>query len=113
MGLGRLKPVRRFDIWLVELDPTIGFEIQKTRPCVVVSPEEMNRTYRTVVVAPMTTSRLKFATRANIFFAERDGQVALDQIRAIDRSRLIRRLGTADQTATEDILDKLQRMFSP
>jgi mRNA interferase MazF len=106
------KSVNRFEIWLVELDPTVGSEIRKTRPCVIVSPEEMNRTYRTVVVAPMTTSLRKFRTRANIFFAERDGQVALDQIRAVDRSRLIRRLGVADAGATAEIINKLAAMFA-
>ncbi|MBF0152564.1 MAG: type II toxin-antitoxin system PemK/MazF family toxin [Magnetococcales bacterium] len=104
--------VKRFDVYLVQLDPTQGCEMQKTRPCVIVSPNEMNQ-LQTVIVAPMT-STIKFAPwRVQIKFRERAGNVALDQIRAIDRSRLLQHLGRLNKTASASILDILQEMFSP
>src|ERR1035438_1247344 len=86
---------RRDEVWLVSLDPTQGSEIQKTRPCLVVSPNEANEYLRTVIIAPMTTTERPYPTRIGITFQSRRGQVALDQIRAVDRQRLVRKLGTA------------------
>ena len=87
------RPPRRDEVWLVSLDPTQGAEIQKTRPCLIVSPDEMNEHLRTVIIAPMTTVMRSYPTRAPIRFKGKDGQIVLDQLRAIDRQRLVRKLG--------------------
>ncbi len=84
--------VKRFDVFRVILDPTIGSEIRKTRPCVVVSPDELNRHIRTVIIAPMTTKGISYATRIPYKFKGKRGQIALDQLRAVDKSRLSSRL---------------------
>lgn len=86
------RPPRRDEVWL-SLDPTQGAEIQKTRPCLIVSPDEMNQHLRTVIVAPMTTVVRSYPTRVPIRFKGKDGQIVLDQLRAIDRQRLVRKLG--------------------
>ena len=103
---------RRFDIWLVSLDPTEGSEIRKTRPCLVVSPDEMNNWLRTVIVAPMTTAERSYPTRVPIAFARKNGQVALDQIRTIDKSRLARRLGKSDEATARAVCATLGEMFA-
>ncbi|MBN1946024.1 MAG: type II toxin-antitoxin system PemK/MazF family toxin [Bradymonadales bacterium] len=105
--------VRRFEVYLVNLDPTVGSEIRKSRPCVVVSPDEMNRHIRTVIIAPMTTGGRPYPTRVAIRFDGKDGQVVLDQIRTVDKARLVRRLGTLDPHPSLQILDLLKEMFSP
>ncbi len=104
--------VRRFDVWLIGLDPTQGSEIRKTRPCVVVSPDEMNRHVRTVIIAPMTSARRGYPTRVDITFQRRKGQVVLDQIRAVDKSRLVRKLGRLPEARARDVADVLVEMFS-
>jgi len=104
--------VARFEVWLVRLDPSHGSEIRKTRPCLVVSPDEMNAWLRTVIVAPMTTSLRNYPTRVTIDFDGKSGQVALDQLRAMDRSRLVKRLGRAPQQASIAVCDTLVEMFS-
>lgn len=104
---------RRFDVYLVTLYPTVGSEIQKARPCVVISPDEMNRLLRTVIVAPMTSRRRAFPFRVVCRFRGKSGDVVLDQIRAVDTSRLARRLGTLDQATSQALLDVLREMFSP
>jgi len=104
--------VKRFDVYLVNLDPTVGFEIQKTRPCLVVSPDEMNRNIRTVIIAPMTSANKDYPTRISCKFKKKQGQIVLDQIRTIDKTRLIKRLGTIDSTAQLDVVSILQRMFA-
>ena len=93
--------VRRFDVCLVNLDPTLGSEIRKTRPCVVVSPDEMNAHVRTVIIAPMISARRAYPTRVNIAFEGRKRQVALDQIRTVDKSRLVTRLGRLSRARAE------------
>lgn len=103
---------RRDEIWLVSLDPTQGSEIQKTRPCLVVSPNEANEYLRTVIIAPMTTTRRRYPTRVRITFQSQRGQVALDQIRAVDRDRLIRKLGTAPIKAGQEVSSVLVEMFT-
>ncbi len=105
--------VIRFDVYLVTLDPTIGSEIQKTRPCLVISPDEMNRHIRTVIVAPMTTLGRSYPTRISCRFKGKQGQVVLDQIRTVDRARLVKRLGKLDKRATAKVLDILREMFAP
>ena len=104
--------VARFDIVLVSLDPTVGSEIKKTRPCLVISPDEMNRHIRTVIVAPMTTTLRAYPTRVPIRFRRRNGEVALDQIRTIDKSRIVRRLGTAEKEVAAKVAAVLIEMFT-
>ena len=103
--------VRRFDVYTVELDPTRGSEIRKTRPCVIVSPDEMH-VLRTVIVAPMTTAGKAWPTRVPVTFQDRQGYVVLDQIRTIDRSRLLRRLGRLDRETARRVLSVLREMFA-
>ena len=103
---------RRFDVYLVSLDPTVGREIQKTRPCLIVSPDEMNRHVATVLVAPMTTAGRPYPTRVPCSFQGKEGQVVLDQIRAVDKARLVRRLGEIDEGAQRAVLQVLAEMFA-
>jgi mRNA interferase MazF len=105
--------ISRFEVHLVVLDPTIGSEIQKTRPCLVVSPDDMNHTIRTVIVAPMTTKGQPYPTRVPCRFKGKNGQVVLDQIRTVDRSRLVTKLGRIDANTATAVLDVLQDMFAP
>jgi mRNA interferase MazF len=104
--------MNRLDVYLVNLDPTIGSEIQKTRPCLIVSPDEMNRWVRTVIIAPMTTKGRALPTRVQCRFQQKDGEVVLDQIRAVDKTRLAKRLGTLDDVTGRKVLDTLRRMFA-
>jgi mRNA interferase MazF len=105
--------VRRFEVYLVNLDPTIGSEIRKTRPCVIVSPNEMNRYVRTVIVAPMTTAGQTYPTRVACTFGGRKAQIVIDQIRTIDKVRLVKRIGTISPTAQRDTLATLSELFAP
>ncbi|MGH8587758.1 MAG: type II toxin-antitoxin system PemK/MazF family toxin [Gammaproteobacteria bacterium] len=104
--------IKRFDVFLVALDPTVGHEIQKTRPCLVVSPDEINRIIGTVIVAPMTKGRQSYPTRVPVKFKERAGSVALDQIRAVDKSRLINKVGVIKEPTRSKVLAILQEMFA-
>ena len=104
--------IKRFDVYLVILDPAVGSEIQKTRPCLIVSPDEMNRHIGTVIVAPMTTKGRSFPTRVACTFHGKEGQVVLDQIRTVDKSRLARKLGQIDDESQRDVLSILNEMFS-
>ena len=105
--------VARFEVYLVRLDPTQGLEIQKTRPCVVISPDEMNRHIGTVIVAPMTTKGRPYPTRIPVRFQRKSGQVVLDQIRTVDKTRLVRRLGKISDRAARAVLTVLGEMFAP
>ena len=93
----------RDEVWLVALDPTQGTEIQKTRPCLVISPDEMNEHLRTVIIAPMTTVTRPYPTRVAVRFQGKRGQVALDQLRAVDRQRLVRMLGEVAAKTARDV----------
>jgi mRNA interferase MazF len=104
--------VKRFDVFLVTLDPTIGGEIKKTRPCLVVSPDEMNRHIRTVIIAPMTTKGAAYPTRVFSKFKGKQGQIVLDQLRTVDKTRLVRKLGTITRPARQQVLSVLAEMFS-
>src|SRR4030042_742120 len=104
--------VSRFEIFLINLDPTTGSEIKKSRPCVIISPDEINRYLRTVIIAPMTTVRRNFPTRITCRFKGKTGEIVLDQIRTIDKTRLIRKLGTLNEVLQNEILSVLQDMFS-
>jgi mRNA interferase MazF len=104
--------VKRFDVYLVNLDPTVGSEIQKTRPCLMVSPDEMNRHIATVIVAPMTTKGHPYPTRVSCAFQGKDGQIVLDQLRAVDKTRLVRRLGQISADTQDAVLAALAEMFA-
>ncbi len=104
--------VKKNEIWQVNLDPTIGSEIKKTRPCVVVSPDAMNKYLATVIVAPLTSSRKDYPSRVDSIFQGVPGQIALDQLRAVDKARLTKKMGLLDKQATEDIRAILTTMFS-
>lgn len=104
--------VNRFDVYIVILDPTVGREIQKTRPCLIISPDEMNRHIGTVIVAPMTTKGRSYPTRVACTFQGKEGQVVLDQIRTVDKSRLARKLGQLNDETQSDVLAILNDMFS-
>jgi len=103
----------RFDVYLVNLDPTVGSEIRKARPCVVVSPDEMNRHIRTVIVAPMTRRGAAYPTRVACRFRGKTGQVVLDQIRTVDIARLVRKRGRLEAGAGARVLAVLGEMFAP
>ncbi|HKN87410.1 MAG TPA: type II toxin-antitoxin system PemK/MazF family toxin [Nitrospiraceae bacterium] len=104
--------VSRFDIYLVQLDPTRGPEIQKTRPCLIISPDEMNRHIDTVIIAPMTTRGRPCPTRVPVRFKRKSGQIVLDQIRTVDRGRLVKRFGKVDQDTADKVLALLAEMFA-
>lgn len=104
--------VNRFDVYLINLDPTIGAEIQKTRPCLIISPDEMNRHIRTVIVAPMTTAGKDYPTRITCLFRDKKGHIFLDQIRTIDKARLIRKIGTIDSETQLKVISALQQLFA-
>ena len=102
----------RDEVWLVSLNPTQGAEIRKTRPCLVTSPDEMNRYLQTVIVAPMTTVTRSYPTRVQVRFQGKTGQVALDQLRSVDKQRLVRRLGTVSGNTADEVSVKVLEMFS-
>jgi len=104
--------VNRFDVYLTNLDPTVGSEIQKTRPCLVISPDEMNKHIRTVIVAPMTTAGKDYPTRVPCKFKRKKGQIVLDQIRTIDKVRLIKKLGSINPETQLEVISILQRLFA-
>jgi mRNA interferase MazF len=104
--------VNRFDVYLTNLDPTVGSEIQKTRPCLIISPDEMNRNIRTVIVAPMTTAGKDYPTRIACQFKKKNGHIVLDQIRTIDKTRLIKNLGSLDAETQLKVISILQRLFA-
>ena len=105
--------VERFQIFLVRLDPAAGAETAKTRPCVVVSPDELNRAVATVIIAPMTTVRRGWPTRVPVTFQGKTGEIALDQIRAVDKSRLVKRRGRLNAETAHAVLDSLGELFAP
>lgn len=112
MGMGMGINVERFDVFLVSLEPAQGSELRKTRPCLIISPDEINAYIRTVIVAPMTTVVHNYPTRVTILFQGRTGQVALDQIRVIEKTRLIKRLGKIKESVAQRVLQVLQKMFA-
>ncbi len=105
--------VKRFDVFLINLDPTLGSEIKKARPCLVISPDEMNRFIRTVIVAPMTTKGPSYPTRIPCRFQGKRGQIVLDQIRTVDKARLVRKLGRIGEQNQERVLLVVNEMFAP
>lgn len=107
------KLTRRGEVFLVSLDPSRGGEIRKTRPCVIVSPDELNAYLRTVIVAPLTTGGHPYPFRIPCRFENKNGHVILDQIRTVDRERLVRRLGKLSPSTFDKALAVLQEMFAP
>ncbi len=105
--------VKRFDIFLINLDPTIGSEIRKARPCLIISPDEMNNFIATVIIAPMTTKGRDYPTRVPCTFKRKSGQIVLDQIRTVDKIRLIKKLGSIDVDSQEKVFSTLAEMFAP
>lgn len=103
---------KRFEVYLVNLDPTLGSEIQKTRPCLIISPDEMNDHINTVIVAPMTTRGRDYPTRVNCQFEGKEGQIILDQIRTVDKIRLVKRLGKITTKTQKEVLARLMEMFA-
>jgi mRNA interferase MazF len=104
--------VERFDVFLVALDPTVGSESQKTRPCLVISPNELNTYMNTVIVAPLTSSGKQYPTRIPVNFDGKDGFVVLDQIRTVSKQRLIKKLGVIEVSVQKDVLGALAEMFA-
>lgn len=105
--------VSRFEVYLVNLDPTVGSEIKKTRPCLIVSPDEMNKHLATIIIAPMTTKGRSYPMRISCRFQGKDGQIVCDQIRTIDKSRLTKRLGSIAPATQSAVLNVLAAMFAP
>lgn len=104
--------IKRFQVYLINLDPTVGHEIKKTRPCLIISPNEMNRHIGTVIVALMTTKGRNYPTRVQCSFQDKKGQVVLDQIRTVDKKRLVKKLGTINPKAQNSVLNILQELFA-
>jgi mRNA interferase MazF len=103
--------VKQYDIYYVNLDPTIGFEVKKIRPCVVVSPDELNKFLKTIIIAPITSSVRDYPTRLDIKLLNREGQVMVDQIRSIDKSRLLNKIGVLDVTSIVRFKAIIQEML--
>ncbi|WP_193566059.1 type II toxin-antitoxin system PemK/MazF family toxin [Nitrosomonas oligotropha] len=106
-----MPKVSRFQVWLVQLDPTQGSEINKTRPCVVISPDELSA-LSTVLMAPMTSRGFEFPCRVACSFKEKQGLILLDQIRAVDKTRLVSKLGVIDEATQIELCQRLQEMFA-
>ncbi|SDF32711.1 transcriptional modulator of MazE/toxin, MazF [Dyadobacter soli] len=104
--------IKRFEIYFASLDPTLGSEIRKTRPCLIVSPDEMNDHLNTVIIAPLTSTTRRYPTCVNCHVDGKDGQIALDQMRAIDKTRLTRKIGQLDPPTAQQVLSLLRKMFS-
>ena len=105
--------VSRFEVYLVSLDPTVGREIRKTRPGLIISPDEMNHTIDTIIIAPMTTKGRAYPTRVPVTFQGKKGYIVLDQIRTVDKKRLVRRLGRITPSTPKKVLAVLSATFAP
>ncbi|MBM9589649.1 type II toxin-antitoxin system PemK/MazF family toxin [Leptospira sp. 201903075] len=103
--------IHQYDIYLINFDPTIGFEIKKSRPCIVISPNEMNQFIGTVMIAPMTTRSRTYPTRVELTFQGKKGSIVLDQIRTVDKSRLIQKLGSSDPKTIQKIKKVIKEML--
>lgn len=104
--------MKRFDVVLVSLDLTMGSEIKKSRPCVVVSPDEMNQWLQAIIVAPMTSTKRNYPTRVSVLFDGKSGDIALDQIRTIDKKRILKTLGSIDSQTSVEVSKILVEMFT-
>ena len=106
------KNYLQFDVWLIDLDPTKGSEVQKSRPCVIVSPNAMNNNLNTVIIAPLSHSNKNYPSRIPSLFKKDPGQIMLDQIRCVDKLRLTKKMGSIDNNTSSDVLKLLRTMFS-
>jgi len=104
--------IKHFEVYLVNLDPTLGSEIQKTRPCLIISPDEMNVHIATVIIAPMTTKGREYPTRIPCRFQDKDGEIVLDQIRTVDKERLVKKLGKIDLVTEKKVLAAVMELFA-
>jgi mRNA interferase MazF len=104
--------VHRFEVWLVNLDPTLGKEIKKTRPCLIISPDEANKYLDTIIAAPMTTRIRNYPTRLNCTFKNKAGQIALDQLRSMDKIRLVKKLGKLNEDICKEVCEILIEYFT-
>ncbi|WP_291197116.1 type II toxin-antitoxin system PemK/MazF family toxin [Dyadobacter sp.] len=104
--------MQRFEIYFASPDPSLGSEIKKTRPCLIVSPDEMNSHLKTVIIAPLTSTIRKYPTRIDCHVDGRDGQIVLDQLRAIDKVRLTKKIGQLDPATAQQVLSLLRKMFA-
>ena len=104
--------IRRFEIWIANLDPALGSEIKKTRPCLVISPDEANKYLNTIVAIPLTNTLRSYPTRINCLFKKKKGQIAIDQVRSLDKQRLIKRLGTMDELTCRKVCNLLNEYFA-
>ncbi len=107
-----MKPVRRHSVCLINLDPAVGSEVKKTRPCLAVSLNEMNKHIRTVIVAPMTSTKKGYPSRVPVRFKGKDGEIVLDQIRTVDKTRIVRVLGRISEKTAQEVADRLAEMFA-
>ncbi|MEO7264147.1 MAG: type II toxin-antitoxin system PemK/MazF family toxin [Ferruginibacter sp.] len=103
--------INRFEVWLINLDPSVGKEIKKARPCMVISPDETNQWLETIIIIPMTSVIHGYPTRLNCTFKNKKGQLALDQLRAVDKSRLIKKLGVMDKSTSKETCKLLNELF--
>lgn len=103
--------MKRFEVYLINLDPSVGHEIKKMRPCLIISPDEMNKYIKTVIIAPMTTKGRKYPTRINCRFKGKSGQIVLDQIRTVDKIRLTKKLGIINLDTQKKVASVLSEMF--
>ncbi|MCG6143285.1 type II toxin-antitoxin system PemK/MazF family toxin [Leptospira bandrabouensis] len=103
--------INQYEIYLINLDPTVGFETQKSRPCIVISPNEINQFIGTVMIAPMTTASKNYPTRVELTFQGKKGSIVLDQIRTVDKSRLVQKLGSADSKTIQKIKKVIKEML--
>ena len=103
--------LKQYHVYLVNLDPTVGHEIKKTRPCLVISPDEMNKHLQTIMIAPMTTKSHEYPSRVALRFKGRDAWVVLDQIRTVDRGRLVKELGKLESRNVRNIKDVIREML--
>ena len=103
--------IQQYEVYLINIDPTIGHEIQKTRPCLVISPEEMNNNIRTVIIVPMTTKSHAYPTRIPVWFNKKSGWIVLDQIRTVDKARLVKKLGKISSREVAAVKDIIKQML--
>lgn len=109
--MGMVK-ASRFEVFLINLEPTRGCEIKKVRPCLIISPDEMNNALETVIIAPMTTICRDWPTRINVLFDGKSGQIVLDQMRAVEKTRLVKRLGKIDELTCKKVLNRIKEIFA-
>jgi len=107
-----VEVVKRFEVLLAPLDPSLGSELRKTRPCVIVSPNETNRHLNTIVVVPLTTAEHSYAFRLDLEFLDRKAQAAVDQVRVLDKNRLLTRVGELDEETGQQLLSKIRVYFT-